>query len=1030
MLTKWKQSRTTFEYGTQKNNGAAKRKIKQQDSSTSLGDIAVSFVRPLARQNPFYIQRDKASKTSGKKRRKSNHGAANVNVEDMEPILCITSSHRVAILGRSSAATASTLTESKSRNYVSRPGVGTSFNVSTSASSTLEGVASTGAQYDPASNLLYAIRNRSELAIWTAASSSVIQGPDQVLDDDKDYALDGAAQNSKKRKEQESTVASSLDRVISEHLTFPEGKIAVTLNPFYFHDEQDNEKLVAVGASGCCDDGSIWIAIYRDGDSSFELLVVDGSSMAEADVSRQTSKRKTTPAKAKETGDAANKWRLLDSRASRSLQTGNDLVVKVQSVLVSSDDNSVVLRQQHVKVSNENGTETCHIEKSVKQRILDVSNNEDVTAKFDSSANSLCVVHKNQSGGWLLSSVDTTPHGEEIASSVTSIAVTKESEKDTSLFSFGCLGQNVYAVLSKTVTTDCLRSTLRVIDVRRKVELLAQNWKEGGADNEWVSASDNVLTRMLHDKHCRAMITNELDGSLVLVTSTNSGAIGVISSTITSDSGASSLLYREPSSATSSLALALRAAAAFDSSSTTRPASLSTSTSTDDGSSDGKDVVRRQTQIEAAIDLACKELSDAADSIVGYIETLGEAKKASNGKNSKGPASKGPVNWRETFYDCITTIHNAVNPSSASSMNGLKNGLKNDQKQSMNLSVKDQPKRYITTAFRQTMLILMAINKSWSTDDGLVLESIRQEAMRVLSRLIHSDCLQSRTDCDIDLPEDSNAFVHILKNCPSVLLGKEDLSTKASNNKRVIGALDILDGMIYHLRDLPERVLVCMIRFLLRNVGLSDVTSYYSRGAASGIKKSLKGSKLATKLQELSSQSDNDQTDEIRGRVESKLLAEALLDFTSKIVTYSRCNLSLLSKSLISILAPAEAETFLVTLGKLLKVGEISNEKKTDAARPNLYMGVIDWISSLTDAHTRNILKISDEGSLVVDRIQADVRSAVNQTQSANELMELSDRVMDNLTDQKLKKVNTTTKSVKAKETTSIAAYTIERLVF
>jgi hypothetical protein len=54
----------------------------------------------------------------------------------------------------------------------------------------------------------------------------------------------------------------------------------------------------------------------------------------------------------------------------------------------------------------------------------------------------------------------------------------------------------------------------------------------------------------------------------------------------------------------------------------------------------------------------------------------------------------------------------------------------------------------------------------------------------------------------------------------------------------------------------------------------------------------------------------------------------------------------------------------------------------------------------------------------------------VNQTQSANELMELSDRVMDNLTDQKLKKVNTTTKSVKAKETTSIAAYTIERLVF
>jgi hypothetical protein len=145
---------------------------------------------------------------------------------------------------------------------------------------------------------------------------------------------------------------------------------------------------------------------------------------------------------------------------------------------------------------------------------------------------------------------------------------------------------------------------------------------------------------------------------------------------------------------------------------------------------------------------------------------------------------------------------------------------------------------------------------------------------------------------------------------------------------------------------------------------------------------------------------------------------------------YSRCNLSLLSKSLLSILAPAEVETFLVTLGKLLKVGEIGSKKKRDAGRPNLYMGVIDWISSLTDAHTRNILKVSDEGSLVVDRIQADVRAAVNQTQSANELMELSDRVMDNLTDQTMKKVNTTSKNVKAKETPSIAAYTIERLVF
>eukprot|EP00956_Cyclotella_meneghiniana_P020430 scaffold36167_cov68-Cyclotella_meneghiniana.AAC.4 len=620
MLTKWKQARTTFEYATNTSNGAKKKQKRSQDEKSSCHDIAVSFVKPLARNNPFYIERVKASKASGKKRRKSSNGFnVDASIEDMEPILCVTSSHRVALLGRSSAASGATLSESKSRNYVSRPGYSTSFDVATKPNSTLEGVASCGAQYDPVSNLVYAIRNGGELAIWTAASSSVIQGPDQTLDDSKDTSLsETASQNTKKRKERESTT-SSFDRIVSEHLNFPDGKVPVTLNPFYCQEQQ---QLSAIGASGCCQDGSVWVAISRDGNTSFELLVVDGSSMA---TDGEVTKRKGRPKK--DNGDVANNWKLLDSRARRSFEKGsgehkNSLVFKVQSVLLNQDNGRVILRQHHIRLSVVGGKECSHLVNDATHTILEVSNKEDVTANI--SGNSLCIVHMNVDGGWILSSVELSRGDKEMAGSLTSIALKNESEKKSSLFSFGCLGENLYAMLSKEKcqSSDSLLSTLRILDMRRKVELLVHSWKEGGAAGLDISPTDDVLTKMLHDKHCHAMITNELDGSLVLVTTTRTGAIGVISSTISTNADGF-LLNDESSSNASSLVLALRAVAASESSTP----DLSVSLKEDDSA--------KQKNFAAAVDLACNELSQCAESILEFIADLGDDKKSSCSKSTK-----------------------------------------------------------------------------------------------------------------------------------------------------------------------------------------------------------------------------------------------------------------------------------------------------------------------------------------------------------------------------------------------------------
>jgi hypothetical protein len=432
--------------------------------------------------------------------------------------------------------------------------------------------------------------------------------------------------------------------------------------------------------------------------------------------------------------------------------------------------------------------------------------------------------------------------------------------------------------------------------------------------------------------------------------------------------------------------------------------------------------------VDAAIDLACQELNGAAEAILGYIANLSEGRNEpiSNGKTNKKVLAKTsvkPDHWRNAFFNGMTMIQKAKNPSDdVKAMNGLINGLKSEHKQIK--KPKEQSQHYVTVAFTRTVMILMALHrklKSLSADDSQVLEKIRQEAILVLLEVLQSNCLQSRAELDVKIPEGGNAFMQLFKVCPSVLLLNEDCPSS-------VGALDILNAILHHVQDLSERLLVILIRFVLRCVTTYDVTSYYSKGPSSHtVLKSPKGSKLARRLQQLCSGETDDQTKDLKRELETKLLSEALLEFTSKIVRYSTCNPSLLSKSMKDILTTAEVETVLVTLSKLLKLGDDTIGQKECSSHSSLYTGVIDWISSLTDAHTSNIIKVSDEGSLVVNRIAADVRSAVNQTAAANDLMELSDRIIDSFSEQKGKKLSA---GIKTTKTTSIAAYTIERLVF
>merc|ERR1712157_87374 len=96
-------------------------------------------------------------------------------------------------------------------------------------------------------------------------------------------------------------------------------------------------------------------------------------------------------------------------------------------------------------------------------------------------------------------------------------------------------------------------------------------------------------------------------------------------------------------------------------------------------------------------------------------------------------------------------------------------------------------------------------------------------------------------------------------------------------------------------------------------------------------------------------------TGETQEQVAVRLLTNTVVDFTSKIVTYSTCNHSFLTKALRVIISSSEeVETLLVTLAKLL--GQ-SNIRVARGAAPDstsavsLPTGAIHWISSLTEAH-------------------------------------------------------------------------------
>mmetsp|Transcript_323 Transcript_323/g.627 ORF Transcript_323/g.627 Transcript_323/m.627 type:complete len:1087 (-) Transcript_323:43-3303(-) len=1086
MLTTWKHTRTSIEYNlpaTNRGEESAKKKKKSRKSLSSAESaatssttplspdvIGVQFVQPLACHDKFYQERaNPSSSKSNKKRRKFNNensagGAA--SSMDMEPILCLTSPHRVVFMGKgesgSSAADHGNLMESKSRNYVTRPGAGSRFSLPgttgqyTTSKGAFAGMLPTGAQYDPASNLIYAIRNGgSEVAVWTAAPSSALAGPD---DEGSDVAINGKKMTPKKARKRKAQQpqdvhgsGSPADDIISQRLQIPEGKKAVTLTPFSIKGQGG---LAAVGAAGCCDDGSIWVAISFQSSEScgqFQVLIVEGSSTdVAAPVVKVSKRRKSVSAKTNgNIGDRKGGWVLLDSRVTGKVDSrgisgaggdGSSVLLSIQSVILSEDKNAqVAFRNHQVCIHNTESSDkllSVLVERSTKQDILQLETSEsDIAVKLDVNADSLSIVYRKSGDGWMFTSIDLSRSDGALINSTRTFPLPFDGMNgSTTVFSFGRVGQNVVAMLMKSQSIEHSETSvmsLRVIDFQRKAELSSLCWIEGDdVENEEPTSisKDSVMNKMLHGKQCHAMITNELDGSIALLTSTkeDKGSLDIVFSKLEVNS--TKTQDAQMASGSTSLASALRFVA------TSAPYPLEAKNPAPQGrpnaklanviSSEADDNNARQCVVDDAVDKACKLLASSAKELIDL--TTGSNEKE-NGSNTNGKSRNGSkarksiarsISWREVYHGGSMLIAEAEGGKLNSNKN-LMNGV--DTPTALkSAKTNELPKRFVEAAFKETATVLLALHKEAApTKAQKGFQKTTQEAISILVEILETNLISARADYGVGLLHRGNVLLSILQACPSPSL--------SDIGNGILGKLHVIDVMLEHVQDIQEGALVSILRFVLRNVKVEDVVGYYSTTSET----SEKGARFSNQYKELTDLQEDDQK-----RIGTRLLSEAVLDFTSKIVTYSNCNHSFLTKAMrVSIDASGEVETLLLTLAKLLKLGSTRKSREDDDDSSNnphsnqvsLSLGAIHWISALTDAHMDTILKITNEGGLVIDRIQRAVRSAMAQSEFANEVREISDLIMSGETTDVVKKSSIAHSSSRD---TAIVSYSMERLAF
>jgi len=758
----------------------------------------------------------------------------------------------------------------------------------------------------------------------------------------------------------------------------------------------------------------------------------------------KAAKRRKSSAK-KSSGDGKGGWALLDSRVTGTVlddksEDGASVLLSIQSVILSEDNNAqVAFRNHQVMIHDRESSEeepSVNIKKFTKQNILQLDSPEtDIAVKLETNADSLSIVHRKDGERWMFTSINLSGSDGVLINSKSSFPLPFYDVNGAgTVFSFGRVSQNAVAVLMKSQSKEQSGNSLlslRIFDFRRKAELSSLFWSERDHvkdDEPGATSEDNTLIKMLHGKQCLAMITNELDGSIALLASSkeDKGSLDTIFSRLEMDP---TRTQNAPmASFSTSLASALRLVATSatgpaDAKESVRPKGRPNVDLVSAISSESDDHLAHQRVVDDAVKKACALLATSAKDLIEL--TTGnsggsEDGPVSNGKRrKKSKASKkikNSISWRDVYQRGSVMIAEAKRGKSNHNKkltNGMKGGV-TTRTASEPATTDDLPKSFIDVAFKETVTILLSLHREAASTKVQQTQKTVQEIASVLVDVLRTNLISARADYDVGSLH-GNVLLSVLEAFPSLSL------TDIGNG--IIGNLHIVDAMLEHVPDIPEGALVSILKFMLRNAQVEDAVAYFST-LPDG---SRKGTKLSNQYKQLT-----DAHVESQKRVGIKVLSEAVLDFTAKIVTYSNCNHSFLTKAMLDSVSPSgEVETLLLTLAKLLKLGSSlklgGDITVLHSNQVSLSSGTIHWISALTDAHMNTILKITNEGGIVIDKIQRAVRSAMAQSEFANELREISDLIMSGETTEVVAKLRV---SNPRSRDTAVVPYSMERLAF
>ncbi|KAL7549840.1 hypothetical protein ACHAWF_013098 [Thalassiosira exigua] len=989
-------------------------------------------------------------------------------------------------------------TKDESRDYVARPGRTSRFalhrrslSASSSSSSnnnngktnkgdTFAGMIAPGAHYCPSSNLIYVARDEGrEVAVWSAVPSSILSGPD---DPTGSVEGTGRVDDARKRKSQPQQGGDAVDHS-ARRLKLPKGRAVATLTPFFATKTpssargKDDGPTVA-GAAGVCDDGSVWVAarIFSDGSwSELDVVVVLGTSAADegrgkgasaAGMGTATAKRKIIPS----VGDACTaSWMVLDSRTisvaveSDAHDQKPSAIMAIRSVILSEardGTRTVFLRNHRMRIARilekDGKVKTTPIVDSYSwHEVLKFEPSEgmDVAVDLDARGESVLIIHRRKNGGWMSTHLDLS-YSSQDSLSIESTAsfplrpgVGKGDEVAT-VFSFGRVGKDVVAVLMKSRVGTKERLLLRIVDLRRRAELHSKSLTEEGG---------NLSKTLLCGKICCGMVTDETDGAIALLIPSNKDdkavpLLDILFSRVKLNSQ-NELVSSSSSSEGTSLASALRCAA------TSAPAPIpAVEINSIRPKKAGLDVLIQPDVVSSKVgDEEFKMESD--DDVSNSCELLiasamntraalmrgvhGDAAAKANKKIVNGEKRDGSkidkkrhitLGWKESYQEgcaLIARTNSSKMPlCNNTSINGMKRGK-------LTAIVDDIPKEFVETAFRETTNILLLV-RGEATRLGGQLElqhsKISEEATFVLVESLRSGIISARKEYGIDSTHGGN-ILQLLKAC---------LLSPCTKRGTKVGRLHVVDAILEHVQDVPERVLVFILRFFIRNVEVEDATTYYSSSITGRSKAQKKGSRLTKKYTQATKRAhEGDGTRQLAGTL---MLTHALLDFASRVVMYSRCNRSFLTAALRDeIDGNGEAEALLLTLAKLLERGgawgseldDNDNEKKdssvqnndscmqNDLGQINLTQGVIHWISALTDAHSIAISDATMDGGLAVNRVRRAIRRAAAQSEVATDLREISDIILESTKNAaKPSVVPSSSRDVE------LAPYSVERLTF